>query len=160
MSEREPNSVVPHIMLAAAITLSGVIILNFWPLNNDDNINTQAQKKDFSNNQPVSKDFYEILKSNEVVIKETNYISTPKSAELDHPTLLQISAFGDRKHAQSLASKLRAQGLSSVRVISRSTSKGQIHLVRTLPFERYDELKTAIQIAERFNQHPQRIQIK
>lgn len=160
MLDKQPNSVVLHVFIAIAISLIGVITLNFLPSKNEDKLNTPIQKTDSSSIKPITKDFYEILKSDEVVIKETNYVSTPKDARLDHPTLLQISAFGDKKHATSLANKLKAGGLVSVRVITRQSSKGEIHLVRTLPFQRYDELKDAIQIAESFNQHPQRVQIK
>jgi hypothetical protein len=104
--------------------------------------------------------FYDLLMINEVIVTESNYTSTPKTAVLAFPTLLQISAFGDKKHATSLAKRLKKEGLVSVRVITRNNPKGEIHLVRTLPYQRYDELKTALQIAERFNQHPLRIQIK
>lgn len=160
MLDKQPNSAAPQVFLAIAVSLIGVVTLNFLPSKNENKINTSTQRTDSSGTKPITKDFYEILKSDVVVIKETNYVSTPKNARLDHPTLLQISAFGDKKHAISLANKLKAGGLVSVRVITRSSSKGEIHLVRTLPFQRYDGLKEALQIAESFNQHPQRVQIK
>ena len=160
MSTPEPNSVIPHLVLAGIIAIGGLITLNVLPESNDEDLTTPLVATVSTERKPISKDFYEILKANEVVIKDTNYVSTPKNAELDYPTLLQISAFGDKKHATSLANKLKKAGLTSVRVITRSNDRGQVHLVRTLPYGRYDELKAALQIAERFNQHPLQIQIK
>ena len=160
MSTPEPNSVIPHLVLATIIAVGGLITLNVLPEGGDDDLTTPVVAAVSQERKPIIKDFYELLKANEIVIKDTNYISTPKNAELDYPTLLQISAFGDKKHATSLANRLKKAGLSTVRVITRSNDQGQVHLVRTLPYGRYDELKAALQIAERFNQHPLQIQIK
>jgi cell division septation protein DedD len=156
----EPNSVLPHLILASVVAVGGLITLNMLPEGDDEDLTTPVVATVSIKRKPISKDFYEILKANEVVIKDTNYVSTPKNAELDYPTLLQISAFGDKKHANSLAAKLKKAGLTTVRVITRSNDRGQVHLVRTQPYARYDELKAALQIAERFNQHPLKIQIK
>jgi hypothetical protein len=160
MSTHEPNSVIPHLVLAGIVAIGGLITLNALPEGNDEDLTTPVVAAVSPERKPISKDFYKILKANEIVIKDTNYVSTPKNAELDYPTLLQISAFGDKKHATSLANKLKKASLTSVRVITRSNDRGQVHLVRTLPYGRYDELKAALQIAERFNQHPLQIQIK
>lgn len=160
MSAPEPNSVIPHLVLAGVIAVGGLITLNVIPEGDEEDLSTPVVAAVSTERKPITKDFYDILIDNEIVINDTNYVSTPKNSELDYPTLLQISAFGEKKYATNLANKLKKAGLTTVRVITRTNSKGAVHLVRTLPYERYDQLKAALQIAERFNQHPLQVQIK
>ena len=158
---KEQTSIAPYLILSVLVAAIAIVVLNSFDIgHNKDLTSKESSVFEQSIEDQSSYKFYDFLMTNEVVVTESNYTSTPKTAILDFPTFLQISAFGDKKHATSLASRLKAGGLDSVRVITRNSSKGEIHLVRTLPLERYDELKAAIKIAERFNQHPQKILIK
>jgi len=103
--------------------------------------------------------FYSVLAAAEVVVPISNYISTPKTARLDKPTLLQIAAFRDLKQAGQIQARLRKAGLSSAQVVERQTSTGTWFLVRTSPFSTYAELKQAINLAEKLNFHPRSIQL-
>lgn len=105
-------------------------------------------------------DFYGILSTDEVEVAISNYTSTPKTAALEKLTLLQIAAFKDFDQAAKVRDRLIIAGLENTRVVSRTTSQGTWHLVRTTPYERYDQLKKALSLAEKLNHLPRPIEVK
>ena len=115
-------------------------------------VSDSSVKEDFA--------FYGMLKTDEVLVPDSNYTSTPKTAALDYPTLLQISALRDATQANRMSQSLKKAGLVNVRVVTRETDKGIWHLVRTDTYDTYDRLKGAMSIAQRMNFHPRQIQVK
>ena len=103
----------------------------------------------------VSYEFYELLEEDEVVVPESKYRSTPKTANLDHPTLLQIAAVKEVVKAEDLVERFRKTGLT-VGMVERN----QWWLIRSEPFTTYEQLKRAISTVERLNFHPIQIEVK
>lgn len=163
MSANPQPSPLLYLAGITIVTVVGWLAITLWsgqpddrsyPLNSEtqNNIQTYSSESDY--------DFYSVLAAAEVVVPISNYISTPKTAKLEKPTLIQIAAFRDRDQADQIRVRLRKVGLNSAQVVERQTSTGLWYLVRTSPFKTYAELKQAINLAERLNFHPRSIQLK
>ena len=153
------NSILPHTLLVLAIVAGGVGVLNYLPKDAifpDKPIQQihVASQNSASNNAENDFTFYDILKAGEVVVSESHYVSTPKTAQLDKPTLLQIAATKSKSAADSIAARLSKAGLKNVRVIEKTSGSGTLFLVRTSPFKTYSEVKAASTIVEKLNHHP------
>lgn len=95
--------------------------------------------------------FYDLLKDTEVETpEESAYKSTPKTAALDTPYLLQTGSFRQKSDAEAMRARLTLAGLPSVRV----NLSGDWYRVTTGPFNTYNELKTATNKLEKLNIHP------
>lgn len=153
------NSILPHTLIVIALVAGGVGMLNYLPKDAIfpdkaiQQIHVTSQNS-ASNNAENDFTFYDILKAGEVVVSETHYVSTPKTAQLDKPTLLQIAATKSKSAADSIAARLSKAGLKNVRVIEKSSGAGTLFLVRTTPFKTYSEVKAASTIVEKLNHHP------
>ena len=153
------NSILPHTLIVLAIVVGSVAMLNYLPKDTifpdkpiqQTHVGTQNSA---SKDQGNGFDFYDILKAGEVVVSESHYVSTPKTAKLDKPTLLQIAATKSKSAADSIAARLTKAGLKNVRVIEKSSGSGTLFLVRTTPFKTYSEVKAASTIVEKLNHHP------
>jgi cell division septation protein DedD len=159
------NSILPHTVLVLAIVTGGVALLNYLPKDAifpDKPIQQApvATKNSAKKDQGNGFDFYDILKAGEVVVSESNYVSTPKTAKLDKPTLLQIAATKSKSAADSIAARLSEAGLKNVKVIEKSSGSGNLFLVRTTPFKTYSEVKAASTIVEKLNHHPLVVTVK
>ena len=153
------NSILPHTLILLALVAGGVAILNYLPKDAifpDKPIQQTAAIDSKAASHITGSDFtfYDILKAGEVVVSESNYVSTPKTAKLDKPTLLQIAATKSKSAADSIAARLSKAGLINVRVIEKSSGSGTLFLVRTTPFKTYSEVKAASTIVEKLNHHP------
>lgn len=159
------NSILPHTLLVLAIVTGGVVLLNYLPKDTifPDKPMQQtpvASHKSAKNDAGNGFDFYDILKAGEVVVSQSNYVSTPKTAKLDSPTLLQIAATKSKSAADSIAARLSKAGLKNVRVIEKASGSGILFLVRTTPFKTYAEVKAASTIVEKLNHHPLLVTVK
>ena len=159
------NSILPHTLLVIAIVTGSVALLNYLPKDAifpDKPIQQihVASQNSASNNAENDFTFYDILKAGEVVVSQSNYVSTPKTAKLDKPTLLQIAATKSKSAADSIAARLSKAGLKNVRVIEKTSGSGTLFLVRTTPFKTYSEVKAASTIVEKLNHHPLLVTVK
>jgi len=95
--------------------------------------------------------FYDLLKDTQVETpEESAYTSTPKSAALDTPYLLQTGSFRQSADAEAMRARLTLAGLPNV----RTNRSGDWYRVTTGPFRTYNELKTATNKLEKLNIHP------
>ena len=95
--------------------------------------------------------FYDLLKDTEVETpEESAYKSTPKTAALDTPYLLQTGSFRQQSDAEAMRARLTLAGLPNV----RANKSGDWYRVTTGPFNTYNELKSATNKLEKLNIHP------
>lgn len=150
-----------HIVTAVLIAALSLVILKTLEKGDNPQLLNQANESNRKHLKPSKQyAFYDYLKANEVVITQSNYLSTPKESNLKHPTLLQIAAVRTKGSATSIARKLKAAGLTTVQVIERNTNNGMLYLVRTKPYSTYSSIKSGISLAEKHNFHPNQIQVK
>lgn len=150
-----------HIVSAVLIATSSLVILQ--TLEKGDHSQSSNKTRGSTNDLPLSQkqyDFYEHLESNEIVITDSNYTSTPKESYLQHPTLLQIAAVRSKESATDIVNKLKTAGMETVRIVERNTNNGVLYLIRTRPYLTYASIKSGTSIAEKNNFHPDQIQIK
>jgi len=163
MSANHQASPILYLAGIAVVTLIGWLVITLWSGQPDDRsypLNSETQNHIQTNSSESDYDFYSVLAAAEVVVPISNYTSTPKTARLDKPTVLQIAAFRDLKQADQIQARLRKAGLSSAQVLERQTNTDTWYLVRTSTFATYAELKQAINLAEKLNFHPRSIQLK
>lgn len=162
MSANHQASPILYLAGIAVVTLIGWLAITLWPAEQGDSSNpgnSETQNSTQTIRSESDYDFYSVLAAAEVVVPISNYKSTPKTAKLDKPTLLQIAAFRDLKQARQIETRLKKAGLTSAQVVERQNSTGLWYLVRTSSFATYAELKQAINLAERLNYHPRSIQL-
>ena len=161
MTKGKSSALLPQILLITAVVAAGWAGLLFLPEHTDE-AQTSIQPKQVADviEDRDGYDFYGILSTDEVEVAISNYTSTPKTAALEKLTLLQIAAFKDFDQAAKVRDRLIIAGLENTRVVSRKSSQGTWHLVRTTPYERYDQLKKALSLAEKLNHHPRPIEVK
>ena len=95
--------------------------------------------------------FYDLLKDTEVETpEESAYKSTPKTAALETPYLLQTGSFRQQSDAEAMRARLTLAGLPNV----RANKSGDWYRVTTGPFNTYNELKSATNKLEKLNIHP------
>lgn len=95
--------------------------------------------------------FYDLLKKSEVETpEESAYTSTPKTAALDSPYILQTGSFRQQSDAEAMRARLTLAGLPNV----RTSLSGDWYRVTTGPFNTYNELKSATSKLEKLNIHP------
>lgn len=95
--------------------------------------------------------FYDLLKDSEVETpEESAYKSTPKTAALDTPYILQTGSFRQQSDAEAMRARLTLAGLPNV----RANKSGDWYRVTTGPFNTYNELKSATSKLEKLNIHP------
>lgn len=95
--------------------------------------------------------FYNLLKQTEVETpQESAYTSTPKTAALDTPYILQAGSFRQQSDAEAMRARLTLAGLPNV----RASLSGDWYRVTTGPFNTYNELKSATSKLEKLNIHP------
>lgn len=95
--------------------------------------------------------FYDLLKQTEVETpEESAYTSTPKTAALDTPYILQAGSFRQQRDAEAMRARLTLAGLPNV----RASQSGDWFRVTTGPFNTYNELKSATSKLEKLNIHP------
>lgn len=100
-------------------------------------------------------DFYNILKKSEVETpEESAYTSTPKTAALETPYLLQAGSFRSNSDAEAMRARLTLAGLPNVRTSKSEGSNGIWYRVTTGPFNTYIDLKSATTKLEKLNIHP------
>lgn len=100
-------------------------------------------------------DFYSLLKKSEVETpEESAYTSTPRTAELDTPYILQAGSFRSISDAEAMRARLTLAGLPNVRAGRSEGSNGVWFRVTTGPFTTYNELKNATAKLEKLNIHP------
>jgi len=163
MSVNNQPSPVLYLAGIAVVTVIGWLVITLWSGQPDDRsypLNSETQNNIQTNSSESDYDFYSVLAAAEVVVPISNYISTPKTAKLDKPTLLQIAAFRDYRQANRIQVRLQKAGLHSAQVVERQTSTGLWFLVRTTQFSTYAELKQAIRLSEKLNSHPRTLQVQ
>lgn len=99
--------------------------------------------------------FYSLLKNTEIETpQESAYTSTPKTAALETPYLLQAGSFRSNSDAESMRARLTLAGLPNVRTARSEGSNGVWYRVTTGPFNTFKELKSATSKLEKLNIHP------
>ncbi len=95
--------------------------------------------------------FYDLLKDSEVETpEESAYKSTPKTAALETPYILQTGSFRQQSDAEAMRARLTLAGLPNV----RANKSGDWYRVTTGPFNTFNELKSATNKLEKLNIHP------
>ena len=159
-------TLLPHILGIIIVVSAGLLTLNYLPISSSSvEVNAALNSASNSNHSStISKtsdfNFYDLLKDGEVIVSQSNYVSTPKNSNLNKPVFLQIAATTSEAAANKISKQLSSAGLATVQVIPRTTKNGRLFLVRTTPFNTYKELKAASTITEKLNHHPLIVEIK